>query len=107
MTSTGPGAASIEPLDKLTAPVLELSRPMNECVRSIAGFQPEIVPSSVAKMKRLGADVPPDETTNAAGSDAASSLKTMPVGWLGPAPPGGGATVTTSGVGGIGSPLPT
>src|SRR5262249_42281962 len=39
------------------------------------GFQPEIVPSSAAKMKRAGPEDPPLETTK-----PGPPLKTMPVG---------------------------
>jgi hypothetical protein len=61
------------------------------------GFQAEIVPSSVAKMKKLVPDAPPLLTTKSAGFVAANWLKTCPVGVLGPALRGGGGMVTTIG----------
>src|SRR5438552_4001634 len=60
-------------------------------VGSALGFQPEIVPSSVAKMKRLGPDALAPETTK-----SLVPLKTFPVG-AELVPPSGGGIVTTSG----------
>ena len=62
-------------------------------VGSTVGFQPEMVPSSVAKIKRLGPEVVPFVTTK-----SAVPLKTWPVG-LAVVPgglPAGGGMVTTS-----------
>src|SRR5262245_58217638 len=59
------------------------------------GFHPEIVPSSVAKMKKLGPEFAPLVTTKL----SAMLAKTIPVG-AATAPSGafmGGGTVTTSG----------
>ena len=58
------------------------------------GFQPDIVPSSVSKMKMLGPDLPCRDTTK-----PLVLLKTTPVGAaVVPAGlPGGGGIVTTSG----------
>src|SRR5260370_4418765 len=64
-------------------------------VGSAVGFQPDIVPSSVAKMKRLGPDPPLPVTTK-----SLVPLKTLPVGAAGGVPPVGGGMVTTSGIGG-------
>src|SRR5437660_145359 len=65
------------------------------------GFQPDIVPSSVAKMKRLGPDPLFPVTTK-----SLVPLKTLPVGAeVVPAGlPFGGGIVTTSGIG-VPSPL--
>src|SRR6266487_1352349 len=60
-------------------------------VWSTVGFQPDIVPSSVAKMKRLGPETPPSVTTK-----PLVPLKTLPVG-AELVPPAGGGMVTTSG----------
>src|SRR5713226_1420670 len=70
-------------------------------VRSTLRFQPDIVPSSVAKMNRLGPDIPFSETTKPLGP-----LKTLPVGAaVVPAGlPAGGGIVTTSGTA-VPSPL--
>src|SRR5690348_12736362 len=72
--------------------------------RSAVGFQPEIVPSSVANMKKLGPEPPPPVTTK-----PELPLNTTPVGV--PVVPSGlplaGGIVTTSGVaGGNGTPAP-
>src|SRR5258708_1384487 len=70
------------------------------CVGSTAGFQPEIVPSSVLKMKRAGPEAAPLETTK-----PLVPLKTTPVGAAtGPAglALGGGAVTTIGGPGGGG-----
>src|SRR5215467_10410233 len=56
------------------------------------GFQPEIVPSSVAKMKTAGPDLPPSETTN-----PDEPLNAMPVGVAVSVEPSGGGMVTVSG----------
>src|SRR5436309_11862456 len=73
-------------------------------VGSTAGFQPEIVPSSVLKMKRAAPDTPFLETTK-----PLVPLKTTPVG-AATVPSGlplGGGIVTTSGApGGKGVPAP-
>src|SRR6266699_1390247 len=63
-------------------------------VTSTLRFQPDIVPSSVAKMNRLGPDRPFSETTK-----PLVPLKTLPVGdAVVPAGlPAGGGIVTTSG----------
>src|SRR2546427_11882949 len=63
------------------------------------GFQPEIVPSSVANMKILGPDFPFALTTNSFGFVLFRLLKTLPVGAaVVPAGlPAGGGIVTTRG----------
>src|SRR5258708_23445861 len=71
-------------------------------VGSTLRFQPDIVPSSVAKMKRLGSDTFFSVTTK-----SLVPLKTLPVGAEVVLPAGGGM-VTTSGeptVNGVPSPL--
>src|SRR5436190_630205 len=68
-----------------TAPAAELSTATTACVPLTAGFQPRIVPLSVAKMKRAGPEVVPFVTTK-----LGPPLKTTPVG----AP----ATPTRSGI---------
>src|SRR5258707_14134840 len=76
------------------------------CVGSTTGFQPEIVPSSVLKMKRAGPEAAPLETAK-----PLVLLKTTPVG-AGTVParlPLGGGIVTTLGVpggAGKGGPAP-
>src|SRR3984893_19131945 len=66
-------------------------------VTSTLGAQPEIVPSSVAKMNRLGPETLPFVTTK-----SFELLKTMPVGAPGD-PPGPGMATTND----WGSPLPS
>src|SRR3989442_2573798 len=66
-------------------------------VAATVGFQPEMVPSSVAKMTRLGPDAPPSLTTK-----SLVGLKALPVG-APPGPPPGRGMVTT---GGTPMPLP-
>ena len=58
---------------------------------STLGAQPEIVPSSVAKMKTLAL-----ETTPLVTAKSEEELKTIPVGVLGPVPLRGGGIVTTN-----------
>src|ERR671934_1800674 len=73
-------------------------------VASTVGLQPEIVPSSVSKMNRLGPECPPLETTK-----SLLPLKTVPVGAdvVPGALPAGGGMVTTSGLAsGNGWPAP-
>src|SRR5712692_6106305 len=73
-------------------------------VTSTLRFQPDIVPSSVAKMNRLGPDILFSETTK-----PLVPLKTLPVGAaVVPAGlPAGGGIVTTSGeLGGSGNAWP-
>jgi len=74
----------------------ELSTPINDCVALTAPLRPEIVPSSVAKMKFALPDVVPFETIKS----FALLLNTWPVG--ADVKPGGdpfgGAMVTTRGV---------
>ncbi len=65
--------------------------------RSAAGLQPEMLPSSLEKMKRLGPVTPPLLTWK-----SLPPLNTMPVGLAGTLPAGG--TVTTSD---CGTPLPS
>ena len=55
------------------------------------GAQAEIVPSSLAKMKRAGPESVPLSTTK-----SAPPANTIPVGALGGLPSEGGGTVTTS-----------
>ena len=62
-----------------------------------AALQPEMVPSSVSKMNRLGPDFPFLLTTKSSGFVLLTLLKTLPVGADGPVPPFGGGMVTTSG----------
>src|SRR5207249_10171510 len=58
-----------------TAPAAELSTATTARVGATAGFQPRIVPLSVAKMKRAGPEAVPFVTTK-----PAPPLKTTPVG---------------------------
>src|SRR5207253_8088219 len=62
------------------------------CVRLTFWFQPEMVPSSVAKRKVAGPDPPPCPITK-----SLVPLKTVPDGADGPLWPGGAGTVTTRG----------
>src|SRR5438445_13424759 len=82
----------------------ELSTSRIAFVLSTAAFQPEMVPSSVAKMKMAGAELPFAETVK---SDV--PLKAIPVGaaCVPGALPAGGGMVTTSGeLGGKALPAP-
>src|SRR5262245_22758667 len=63
-----------------------------EWVGSTSGLQPEIVPSSPAKMKRLGPEAAPLVMTK-----SVVPLKTSPVGLPPSVLVGAGGTVTTSG----------
>src|SRR5881396_2963875 len=58
-----------------TAPAAELSTATTARVPTTPGFQPRIVPPSVAKMKRAGPEAAPFVTTK-----LAPPLKTTPVG---------------------------
>src|SRR3954451_12146794 len=58
---------------------------------STLGAQPEMLPSSVAKMNRLGPESAPDVTMK-----SAPLLNTMPVGALGGVPSSAGGTLTIS-----------
>src|SRR5438128_2160606 len=68
--------------------------------RSTVGFQADIVPSSVAKMKKAELDTPFSETTKSSESVLLKGLKTTPVGAaVVPAGlPAGGGIVTTNGI---------
>src|SRR5512133_1354473 len=73
----------------------ELSTPMSELVPLAAGFHPEMVPSSVAKMNRAA----PFGTPVAAffgTTNPVVPLATCPVGVAASLLPGGGAMVTTN-----------
>src|ERR1051325_4330612 len=74
-----------------TAPEPELSTARIAAVPLTLGFQPEMVPSSVAKMKTAGPELPPEETTK-----SGVPLKTMPVGAAVSLDPCGGGMVTVS-----------
>jgi hypothetical protein len=76
---------------------------MNAWVRLTAGLQPTIVPSSVAKMKRLEPDVLPSLTTKSFGSP----LKTLPVGVPPVVAPGAGMFTISGLPAGDGVPLPS
>ena len=69
----------------------ELSTTWIAWIVSTLGAQPEIVPSSVANMNRLGPETPFAVTTK-----SEPLLNTMPVGALGGKLPGGGGIVTTN-----------
>ena len=69
----------------------ELSTSKIALARFTEGLHPEIVPSSVAKMKEALPECPPWETVKS----EAVELKTIPVGAAGPAAPAGGGMATT------------
>src|SRR5882724_665520 len=71
-------------------------------VKSTVGLQPEIPPSSLAKMKRLDPDTLPFETGN-----SPVPLKTMPVGAAIVPPPAGGMITTRGWPTGAGFPEPS
>src|SRR6266568_4385375 len=74
---------------------------MTALVRLTAGFQPEIVPSSVSNRNRAGPDKVPAVTVN-----PLVALKTVPVGVPGPEPEAGGMVNTRGEPGGNGWPWP-
>jgi hypothetical protein len=76
----------------------ERSTAITECVGSTVGFQPEMVPSSVAKRKKAGPDLPFFVITKSAVV-LSKVLNACPVGALTApdAADGGAAMVTTSG----------
>src|ERR1700745_3963808 len=77
---------------------------MTACAWSTLGFQPAMVPSSVAKRKKAGPDLPFFEITK---SDEAGSnvLKACPVGApTAPSPADGGAGISTLSACGLPAP---